>query len=60
MKEQLHKFAADHYDGIITILVGANGFTLLLTDLDLVLKCAIGAATFAYLIIKIRKELKNK
>lgn len=54
-----HKFLTE--EEVIKVLFWAgSGFTVLFTNLDLILKALIGLATLVYLILKISKELKER
>lgn len=48
-----------HIDLIKVLLISGSGFTATLTNIDLMFKVLIGAATLIYLGIKIWKEFKK-
>lgn len=52
-------FLQKHGEDIITGSVGAGAFTLLLTEINLILKILVATATLIFFGIKIYKEFKK-
>ena len=46
-------------DSIQVLAAGSGGITVMLSELDLFLKCCIGAATLGFIIYKWIKETKK-
>lgn len=42
------------------LLFATSGLVAMFANIDLILKCLIGAATLVYLVLKISKELKER
>lgn len=58
--EHIKQFANTHADSIEGVMVGAGGFTFMLTEADQILKVLIGASTLIFIWVKIYKHVKAK
>lgn len=48
-----------HSEGFVSAVVGGGSLSILLTNIDIILKILVAAATLIYFIMKIVKELKK-
>ena len=60
LKIILSQFWKVHSDDLFVFVTGAGTFGLLLTDIDVILKCMVSAATLFYIGCKIYSHFKNK
>lgn len=60
LKIILSQFWKVHSDDVFVFVTGAGTFGLLLTDIDMILKCLVSTATLFYIGCKIYSHFKNK
>ncbi len=60
LKIMIAQFWRIHQEDVFVFVSGAGTFSLLMTDVDLILKCAVSAATLFYIGCKIYAHFKNK